>query len=64
MWLLNQFSLFQSAIMETSPKTLLRSDISKIENETEQSMASLELITRSELDKYKLPSTLQVLRQS
>jgi hypothetical protein len=41
MWLLNQFSLFQSAIMETSPKTLLRSDISKIENETEQSMCHL-----------------------
>ena len=43
MWLLNQFSLFQSEIMETSPKTLLRSDISKIENETEQSMASLDI---------------------
>ena len=27
--------------METSPKTLLRSDISKIENETEQSMCHL-----------------------
>ena len=63
MWLLNQFSLFQSEIMETSPKTLLRSDISKKENETEQSMASLELITRSELDKYKLPSNRQVLER-
>ena len=63
MWLLNQFSLFQSAIMETSPKTLLRSDISKIENEREQSLASLELKTRSQLDKNKLPSNRQVLER-
>ena len=63
MWLLNQFSLFQSAIMETSPKTLLRSDISKIENEREQSLGSLELKPRSELDKYKLPSNRQVLER-
>ena len=51
------------AIMETSPKTLLRSDISKIENEREQSLASLELKTRSQLDKNKLPSNRQVLER-
>ena len=49
--------------METSPKTLLRSDISKIENEREQSLGSLELKPRSELDKYKLPSNRQVLER-
>jgi hypothetical protein len=49
--------------METSPKTLLRSDISKIENEREQSLASLELKTRSQLDKNKLPSNRQVLER-
>ena len=63
MWLLNQFSLFQSAIMETSPKTLLRSDTSKIENEREQSLDSLELKSKSKLDEHKLPSNRQVLER-
>jgi Mg2+ and Co2+ transporter CorA len=46
--------------METS---LLRSDVSKKENEREKSLASLELKARSELDKYKLPSNRQVLER-
>ena len=37
--------------------------ISKIENEREQSLGSLELKPRSELDKYKLPSNRQVLER-
>ena len=49
--------------MATSHKTLLRSDTSKIEHEREQSLGSLQLITRSKLDENKLPSNRQVLER-
>ena len=49
--------------MASSPKRLLRSDKSKIEDERKQSLGNLELRPRAELDKFKLPSNRQVLER-